>query len=156
MDRAKPRRLFLVLAGLGFFGWIGWLAYLAFTTSRPDVLSRPQFLLSNVDVIAQIDSLDKPVTVEEITYPTREQDKKRVPHIIKIENLAECQDHGWQHPGRYVLPLTTDDKTYRVAPTPPVGVHWDGLRIGSKPGPPRIYLETAATRAQLRQIHKSE
>jgi len=37
-----------------FLAWISWLAYLAATTTHPLVLSRPQFLVTDLDVIAEV------------------------------------------------------------------------------------------------------
>jgi hypothetical protein len=44
----------LALAAALFAVWIGYLAYLAATTTRPVVLRRPQFLVADAYVIAEI------------------------------------------------------------------------------------------------------
>ena len=77
----KAARLRLLFAALLFFAWIGWLAYLAakVTLEPPIVLSRPQFLVSNLDVVAQVEQIpdqdDKltPVTVVQVHYPPGEK-----------------------------------------------------------------------------------
>src|SRR5437868_5381758 len=48
------RRALLALTVTLFLLWIGYLALLASTTTRPVVLSRPQFLVSNLLVIAEL------------------------------------------------------------------------------------------------------
>ena len=42
----------LAVAAVLFVGWIGYLGFLVRTTRHPIVLSRPQFLVSQKDVIA--------------------------------------------------------------------------------------------------------
>ena len=141
------RKLWLGVTVVLFVGWIGWLAYLAFTTTKPIVLSRPQFLVSDLDVIAEVDGLDQPVTVKEISWPETDAAKQLIDTQIKVENLRDCQDHGWNGPGLYILPLVTEGMTYRIAAIPPS----PGLPRGDKP---RIYRATAETRGQLQQIRK--
>ena len=58
----------LAVSAFLFFAWIGVLTYLALTTSKPVVLSRPQMLASDLDVVAQVDSLEAPVSVVEVRY----------------------------------------------------------------------------------------
>jgi len=144
----------LLIAAVLFVGWIGWLAYLAFTASQPVVLSRPQLLISNFDVIAEISGLDRPVTIQEVSWPRDSKDLPKAGQDISIVNLAECDDkeHGWEGPGTYILPLTIDGKTYQVAPTPRSPGFIPQPR--SKFPSPRIYRLTEETRAQLRQIQK--
>jgi hypothetical protein len=58
MKRARVR---LAITAALFFAWIGYLVYLAATTTRPIVLSRPQFLAANLYVIADLrDRADGP------------------------------------------------------------------------------------------------
>lgn len=142
MKRAVLR---LVLAIVLFAAWIGWLAHLALTASRPIVLSRPQFLVSNLDVIAQLTSPDAAeVPVQGVHWPpaakARFEGKK-----LRIANLAECA--GWAGPGPYILALTGSGENFRVAPTPP-SPGYSGL------GQPRIYPLTPETEQQLDAIHK--
>ena len=145
--KRQLRNLWLGVTVVLFLSWIGWLAYLAFTTTKPIVLSRPQFLVSDLDVIAEVDGLDEPVTVKEISWPQTDAPKKLINTQIKVENLRDCQDHGWSGPGLYILPLVMEGMTYRAAAIPPS----PGLSRGAKP---RIYRATPETRAQLRQIRK--
>src|SRR5262245_56647666 len=50
----KPSRVRLAVCALLFLGWIGWLVYLSATTTRPVVLSRPQFLAADLYVVAEL------------------------------------------------------------------------------------------------------
>ena len=134
----------LILAVALFAAWIGWLARLALTGSRPVVLSQPQFLVSNLDVIAQIDSpTAQEVQVVRVHWPPARRDQfesKKLP----VSNLSECS--GWTGPGPYILALTADG-TPRVTPTPP-SPGYSGL------GRPRIYPLTPETEQQLEGIQK--
>ncbi len=47
--KSNPQLGRLILAAALFVAWIGMLAILAATTTRPVVLSRPQFLVSDFD-----------------------------------------------------------------------------------------------------------
>jgi hypothetical protein len=51
----RPSRVRLVVCALLFLGWISWLVYLSATTTRPVVLSRPQFLAADLYVIADLE-----------------------------------------------------------------------------------------------------
>src|SRR5207244_858734 len=66
-DLRRSRLLLALAAGL-FAAWIAYLAFLALTTSHPTVLSRPQFLVADLWVIADVDDLDKPVKVVEVPF----------------------------------------------------------------------------------------
>src|SRR5581483_8276382 len=117
-------------------------------------LSRPQFLISTLDVIAEVDRPEgDQATVREVHGPTTEEDKKLVGQTVAVVNLAECE--GWSGPGLYILPLMSDGKGhYMVAHTPP--------SPGFEPNPftragrPHIYPVTRETRQQLDQIQKPQ
>ena len=145
----KPAKLRLIVAAVLFFGWLGWLGYLAFTASQPVVLSRPQFLVANLIVIADIEDLKSPVLVREIYWPAPQQALLPADKKLEIANLADCSDRGWAGPGPYILALMSDGKAYYLVPTPPS----PGFRAG-KAAAPRIYLLTPQTRSQLGQIEK--
>src|SRR5205809_4500008 len=106
--KRQLRNLWLGVTVVLFLSWIGWLAYLAFTTTKPIVLSRPQFLVSKLDVIAELDSLDGPATIEEVSWPQSDASKQLIGTKIQIENLNECHDRGWDGPGSYILPLVSE------------------------------------------------
>ncbi len=110
------------MAGLFFFGWIGYLFYLVQTRPQapgggPVVLSRPQFLIAPLVVIAQIDSVDSPAIVKEVVYPRDEGDSGLVGQAIYLINLKECHrlprsrqeevrtPSDFTGPGPYILPL---------------------------------------------------
>lgn len=168
----KQARIRLVLCTALFVGWIGWLAYLALGTSRPTiVLSRPQFLISELDIVAEVDERDGPVRVVEVLYPPSSDVQPGDP--IVVENLRsalrsrkvprfETEENGrtvksdsveWEVPGRFILPLVHISKTKdqefraRVAPLPP--------SPGFSDGRPRIYPATPETLAQLRDVPKA-
>ena len=147
----KPARWRLILAASLFAALIGYIAFLAATTRHPIVLSRPQFLISNLDVIAFVEIREgqpPQVTVKEVHWPPEEAPKLVGKQIELMTDLRDCD--GWRGPGTYILPLTSDTKgTYRVAPIPP--------SPGFEPrGGPPIYLDTAETRHQLDAIQKPE
>jgi hypothetical protein len=138
----------MLAAGL-FLAWIGWLAFLAATTTHPVVLSRPQLMVSTLDVIAQVDADDsrpaKTVTVKDVHWPpARNEELANKPLVVT--NLAQAE--GWDGPGEYILPLIREGKNYEVAAIP------------SSPGyslhQVRIYRRTAETLRQLQSIYKPE
>src|SRR5262245_40293137 len=50
----RRRKTLLGVAAALFLLWIGWLVYLAATTTHPIVLSRPQLLVAELVVIADV------------------------------------------------------------------------------------------------------
>jgi hypothetical protein len=146
----------LVLATLLFGGWVGWLAYLAATASRPIVLSRPQFLVSNLDVVAEVPGPDGPVVVKEVLSRGENVLAPAPGSTIRVDNLKEAWASipaEWQGRGRYILPLERQDRgwwlwtesSYRVVAIPGSPGH----RL---PGPPLIYPETVETLTRFQQI----
>ncbi len=140
----------LALAILLFGSWISWLAYLAATTTRPIVLSRPQFLVSTLDVIARVEA-DGPrphplVHVTDVHWPTDQADLKL--KSISVRNLPQCA--GWQSPGEYILPLVKSGDAFEVARVPPSPGY---VPSGNSPAL-RIYPRTAETVRQLEGIGK--
>src|SRR5262245_1750020 len=149
MNNARIR---LVVTAVLFLGWIGWLAYLAATTTRPVVLSRPQFLVSTLDVIAQVEG-DHPaltVTVVEVHWPPGQEDWKG--KVITVINLPACE--GWHGPDTYILPLVKDGERFQVASLPTTPGY--GSSAGALPPRERIYPLTAETRRQLDSIQKPD
>jgi hypothetical protein len=136
--------LLAVAAGL-FAVWIGYLAYLALTASRPVVLSRPQFAVADLWLVAQVDTLDGPATVREVVYaaPPVRATAPKPGTAIEVKNLADCRDE-WKGPGAYILPLTVDGSTYRVAFIPE--------SPGFRAAPPRIYPATPETLQQASEM----
>jgi hypothetical protein len=146
-------RVRLWIAAALFAGWLGWLAYLAATTTHPVVLSRPQFLVSTLDVIAEVHAADghpaEEVTVREVHWPATGREKL-VGEQIRVINLPKCE--GWDLPGSYILPLVREGDAYRVASTPPS----PGYSPLTGDAPQRIYPVTDETRHQLETIRKPE
>jgi hypothetical protein len=117
----NPKLGRLVLIAVLFALWISYLIYLALpTTTSREVLSRAQFLVSNLDVVAQVGAEpnggpDPKVVVEQVHWP--KEAEKLAGQSVTITNLTPGAS-GWHGPGRYILPLMKEDSTYRVAPIP--------------------------------------
>jgi hypothetical protein len=159
----NPKLIRLVLAGTLFVAWMGYLGYLVYALPRPPkgidlpiVLSRPQFLVSEVDVIGTVNGQDGTVTVTQVLYPPN-ADKPETGKEIKVTNLDEVKDDT-KRPlseksslGPCLLPLQTSDNglTYQVVhvpPSPGFFTHGDA----------RIYPANDETIAEYHQIHKPE
>src|SRR5437764_4672079 len=89
------RPALLLAAAVLLAAWIGYIAYLALTTSHPTVLSRPQFLVADLWVIARVESLEKPVTIVEVVYARPGVEKPDQGAAIPVANLAQCKE-GWK------------------------------------------------------------
>jgi hypothetical protein len=148
----KPAAGRLLLMVLLFAGWLGYLAYLAFSRpltadGQPLVLSRPQLLEADLDVVARVDDPARPVVVKEVLFPPNEKDV-HPEQKITVANLDRCRPVPL--PGDYLLPLkrTEGDAThFTVALTPRSPGY-------PEPGPPRIYPATPQALAQYREIPK--
>jgi hypothetical protein len=143
-----------------FVGWLGYLGYLV--AERPEggmlVLSRPQFLVSDLDVVATVKKGSDSVTVKEVLYPNDRSTRERLEgKEIQVTNLEDCRPpvarlavaHDVRGDGEYLLPLQDpgpEGKQYRVAITPP--------SPGFRHGTPRIYPATSEVIGQYRQIPK--
>jgi hypothetical protein len=111
-------RVRLALAVFAFFAWIGYLAFLALTVSRPTVVSRPQLLSAQLDVVAVIEakeegSPDPRVVIDEQLWSVDELVKPTTKSVSVI-NLPQAT--GWEGPGRYLLPLVQRGEAYSIAP----------------------------------------
>jgi hypothetical protein len=170
----------LLLTAVLFLGWLGYLSYLVICRphapggllgafeGRPLTLSRPQFLVSTLDVVAQI-SGDKgeKVLVEEVLYPKSNAPVKPGDEI-QVENIDRCRPLSdplakvttpppdYSGPGTYLLPLQPLDadekRRFEVVPTPPS----PGFPTsqGVNLGPPRLYPDTPEMRAEYHEIAK--
>ena len=148
------RRLWLVGASVLFAGWIGYLIFLAMTAADPVVLSRPQFLVADLVVVAEVDDPDsQKVIVKEVCASTLPGLKPPKGKELKVTNLRLWSEPFLSLPlpkGRYILPLVKvpNSETFKVAAIPPSpGFPPPG---GSRPS--RIYPATEQTLAQLKQI----
>ena len=153
----------LGVAAFLLFSWLSWLAYLAITATRPIVLSRPQFLVSTLDVIADLGEADghanSEVKIYQVHWPPSGQ-AGLVDKTITVTNLSRSSatggwtfPDGWKGPGQYILPLVVNGDNYRVAAVP--------LSPGYEPAhpqdlPPRIYPVTPETLHQLEEIPKPD
>jgi hypothetical protein len=146
----KPAAGRLLITAFLFVGWLAYLGYLVATRPISDgklvVLSRPQALVSDLDVIAHLDGIKQPeVEVREVLY---QGPGKPVPPgaTIKVRNLAFCD--GFTSPGAYLLLLQGQgDDQYDVAPTPSSPGYQENERR------PQIYPAREAL-PQYRQVHK--
>jgi hypothetical protein len=161
----RPAAGRLLLIAALFVGWLGYLGYLVWTRPRtpdgqPLVLSRPQLLVSNVDVVAAVDDPAQPVVIKQVLSPPGDKDLHPGDRI-EVPNIKDCRPlppggpnapapPDWTGPGDYLLPLEryTEDSTarYRVAPTPP--------SPGYPHRRPRIYPATPEALAQYREVRK--
>jgi hypothetical protein len=136
----------LVTAGL-FVAWMTYLIVLAATHRHTVVLSRPQFLVSQLDVIAHFDSADEleksdHMKVKEVRFPVPEKSDLAMQEL-QVVNLSSCSE-SWDGPGDYILPLEQFHGKYRVVPV--------ALSNGQEP---RIYRLTPDTDTQLKQMPKA-
>ena len=142
----------LVLAAVLFAGWLGYLFYLTRTASNPVVLSRPQFLVADLDVIAQIDDpQSKQAIVEEVCWARKGVKAPEKKDVITISNLDRCEKPGyaWKSPGKYIVPLRESRQgVYEVAQVPPS----PGFPAAGGEGTARIYPDTTQTRQQLERL----
>lgn len=147
MTTARPRPFLVALISLLLIGWLSWLTYLALPGTTPrEVLSRPQFLISTLDVIARVDAdADgrpvSPVVVEETVWPT---DAQLVGKKLPVANLERCE--GWQGPGSYILPLVGHGDLLQVALIPRSPGFEGVMRTA------RIYPASLLNREQLKHL----
>jgi hypothetical protein len=152
----RPRLRFLLALAL-FLAWIGWLTYLVQATNssllqvaKPVVLSRPQFLVSSLDVLAEVAVIDRDpaeVAVHAVSWPKDKDAEDLVGKKIFVSHLPECRD-DWTGPGEYILPLMRfGEKGYQIVPIP--------RSPGFPYSRPRIYPSTPQTREQLQAIDKA-
>jgi hypothetical protein len=118
----RPSRVRLTVTALLFLGWVGFLIYLSATTGvlpwsshRPVVLSRPQFLAAKAYVIADLIADLQRGPGEEDAPAAKAVVRKAVwaaPGVdpgtgeILVFNLPRCgRGEGWSGPGAYILAL---------------------------------------------------
>jgi hypothetical protein len=168
----RPVVLRFVAVAVLFAVWIAYLAYLVWKLPQSPndllpILSRPQFLVSDFDVVGTIEDKDGTVKVSEVLYSADPSAGPQVNATIKVTNLARAQtlvkvakdsEERWEERkpaalenlplGPCLLPLRRGAAadTYEVVPLPPS----PGTRFLS----PRIYPATAETLAQYKQIGK--
>ncbi len=150
----KPAVARLLLLVVLFVGWLGYLFYLV-QMGKPIVLSRPQFLISQLDVLATIEGDDQVKIRDVLDSPSSEEAAKlKAQGEIKVVNLEGCKvaapegekeaDFNDKLKGQtYLLPLRpTPDGRYEVVPAPTV----------ARVSPPRIYPDTPQVLAEYQKI----
>ena len=149
-----PQKTRLLLAATLFAAWIGYLLYLVVTLPRspnelPIVLSRPQILVSKVDVVGTINLKDGTVKVKDVLFPSAGKKPEKGDEIV-VTNLGDVMPTLAEQAnlGTCLLPLETPDDgmTYRVVHVPP--------SPGYSHGEARIYPATGETLAEYRAIQK--
>jgi hypothetical protein len=155
--------LWLALSAALFLAWVGYLGFLVATTHHPVVLSRPQLLVADLDVVARVDDPDGPVAVVSVPWAGPGQPSPPEGTSIRVTNLKQCLVDREETredalpKGVYLLPLRRAGDDFEVAPTaasPGYPPH-DPILPRSKEGPPRIYRATPTVLEQLKQIHPS-
>ncbi|MFQ3650341.1 MAG: hypothetical protein SNJ75_08420 [Gemmataceae bacterium] len=145
-----------------------WLSYLCWmVVKRPIqapgyalVLSRPQFLASPIDIIAEIPQKTGKAKVVEVLYPKENAPVKPGDEIL-LRLIDECRPvlggkeapRDWEGPGNYLVPMrpapgAVGEYEVMAIPTSP------GFRSASLSPPVRIYRDSAETRAQYARISK--
>lgn len=176
----KPIAARLIVTAALFLGWLGYLTYLVVCRphtpgdlrgafeGRPLTLSRPQLLVSTLDVIAEV-SGDKgeKVVVKEVLFP-KENAPVKTGDTIHVEGIDRCRPVSdplakeinpppdYTGPGDYLLPLQAvdpnDPHRFEVVPTPPSPGF--PLSQGVNVGQPRIYPASKEMLAEYMEIRK--
>ena len=106
----RPNAVRLLIASIAFLGWIGYLGYqVATRPTRPSgvpdpaklplVLSRPQIMLSGLDVLAEVPSNQGAVevAVKEVLY--QKDGNLKAGDKVKVVNIGEaCPPHHQDQP----------------------------------------------------------
>ena len=165
----------LVLCAALFVGWLGYLGYLVGTrpltaTKTPLVVSRPQIMTSQIDIVAEVSDLNSDVEVEQILYPAN--GPIEVGQKLKVLDLDLCHalplprpdranektPDDFTGPGRYLIPLRPSRRVkgaYEVAPIP-TSPGFDAKRMEDDGvRPVRIYPYTPEAMKQYQRIEKA-
>jgi hypothetical protein len=170
----------LILTAVLFLGWLGYLTYLVVCRphtpggllgafeGRPLTLSRPQFLVSTLDVVAEVSGQKgAKVVVKEVLFPKSNAPVKPGDEI-HVENIDHCRSLSdplakdvnptpdYRGPGEYLLALQPldphDTHRYEVVPTPPSPGYPTSQGVNF--GLPRLYPATKEMLAEYREIAK--
>lgn len=145
----------LIVAAILFIAWLGYLTYLVATTAHPLVLSRPQFLVSDVDVIAKVSAQDdhpnSRVAIESVYWARAPQFKPENKEIDVVNLSRVTKENGWQGPGDYILALVKSGNEYKLASIP----RSPGFEPEARDAGPRIYPVNSQTLSQLAAIRQA-
>lgn len=149
-------RVRLVFALTLFTAWLGWLAAAVYEArhapDRAAVLSQSQLVAADTIVVADVDRDPDdglPSTHAKVTEVIRGAGLKPGDSIDVLNLKSALPPGAGQFPGvgKYLLPLVSDGKTYRVSGL----ARSPGYEPAAGPRP-RIYPWSDDTRAQLRGI----
>jgi hypothetical protein len=105
-----PKARLAVSAAL-FVSWLGFLGYLVYTSSKV-VLSRPQFMIAQLYVVADVradagnGALASEIAIEDVVWSARKSDALLVNTKIILPEISACgKKQGNRGPGKYLLPL---------------------------------------------------
>ena len=142
-------RLRFAVALVVFLAWLGWLAVAVAKKGEP-VLSRAQLLNATHLVVADVTLGDGglPSTTATVVEVLRGDGVPAGPiTVLNLDLALPAGAKAFPGPGVYLLPLTSDGRTFRVAGLP--------RSPGYEPAEsarPVIYPATEATRAQARRL----
>jgi hypothetical protein len=114
------------VSGLLFLAWLGYLLTLVLISRHEIVLSRPQFLVAGLCVLAEVaDDNGVPsreATILEVLWSAGPADTKLKGEKVTVANLADAGPQGYIGPGKYFLPLDRigppEIPFFRVTPVP--------------------------------------
>jgi hypothetical protein len=154
MMSAKTR---LVLAASLFIAWIGWLVYLVVQSRNPVIVSRPQVLVADMIVAAELtgdaNGPEAKVKVAEVLWPAGVTPGKG--EEIEVIFLTDCKtrNHGWNGAGPYLLALKKKDTVYAVQEIPASPGYPSGAPETREKFPRyRIYRATEDAVRQMRDL----
>ncbi len=157
-DRVVSPRLRLAVSACLLVAWLGYLLYLVIQSQSLVVLSRSQFLVSNLFVEAEVvDESDSPsdkINVTKVRWAADPGDEKLAGSAIRVINLPEARaSTGYVGAGKYLLPVLkrvakSGEVDFLVPPVPMV----PGYAPPSDGPDVRIYPLDAQTEAQLADL----
>ncbi len=115
----------LVVSALLFLAWLGFLLYMFFETGTI-ILSRPQFLLAQVYVVAHVhvggraEASNGRATIVEVLWSSDDAGRKLADQTIELPELLAFDRKNW-HQGevKFILPLQkTGAGAYEIVPIP--------------------------------------
>jgi hypothetical protein len=152
------RKALLALAVVLFVGWMAYLIHLALThrhhedSAHPTVLSRPQFLVSQVVVVAHFESeeedLKDGLLIDRVLYPAKESESLKKGAKLNVLNLSQCAGN-WSGPGDYLVPLQKAPGDAFIVTSIPRSPGFGLMR-------PLIYRWTTETEDQFNHLPKPE